>query len=183
MPSPLDDATFSHTLPGVPRRESDASDSGRRRSSARSSGRFSSLNYQKRQGSGDPEAIARRESYNDQRRESGWFGGLWNNWMRGPSQTVAERRQSETAQPAAGETKAAGVPGQAGAQARKQSWGSKHIQGPAAGAAAWASAVSEEREWEWEWDSVLSRFGYVDWLSEVQLKGGFYGVVKGCGRC
>ncbi|KFZ18095.1 hypothetical protein V501_01356 [Pseudogymnoascus sp. VKM F-4519 (FW-2642)] len=137
MPSPLDDATFSHTLPGVPRRESDASDSGRRRSSASSGGRFSSLNYQKRQGSGDPEAIARRESYNDQRRESGWFGGLWNNWMRGPSQTVAERRQSESTQPAAGETKAAGVTEQAGEQARKQSWGSKHIHGTGAGAAAW----------------------------------------------
>lgn len=81
MPSPLDDATFSHTLPGVPRRESDASETGRRRSSASSGGRFSSLNYQKRQGSGDPEAIARRESYNDQRRESGWLGGLWNKYV------------------------------------------------------------------------------------------------------
>lgn len=81
MPSPLDDATFSHTLPGVPRRESDASETGRRRSSASSGGRFSSLNYQKRQGSGDPAAIARRESYNDQRRESGWLGGLWNKYV------------------------------------------------------------------------------------------------------
>jgi hypothetical protein len=81
MPSPLDDATFSHTLPNVPRRESDASEGGRRRSSASSGGRFSSLNYQKRQGSGDPEAIARRESYNDQRRQSGWFGGLWNKYV------------------------------------------------------------------------------------------------------
>mgnify|MGYP001607010128 FL=1 len=62
MPSPLDDATFSHTLPNVPRRESDASEGGgRRRSSASSGGRFSSLNYQKRQGSGDPAAIARRD--------------------------------------------------------------------------------------------------------------------------
>ncbi|ELR06253.1 hypothetical protein VC83_05012 [Pseudogymnoascus destructans] len=137
MPSPLDDATFSHTLPNVPRRESDASEGGRRRSSASSGGRFSSLNYQKRQGSGDPAAIARRESYNDQRRESGWFGGLWNNWMRGPSQTVAERRQSESAQPAAGEAKAAGMTEQVGEQARKQSWGSKHIHGTGAGAAAW----------------------------------------------
>lgn len=92
MPSPLDDATFSHTLPGVPRRESDASDSGRRRSSASSSGRFSSLNYQKRQGSGDPEAIARRESYNDQRRESGWFGGLWNKYVIFPHHNP-QRRQ------------------------------------------------------------------------------------------
>lgn len=82
MPSPLDDATFSHTLPHAPRRNSDTSESGRRRSSASSAGgRFSSLNYQKRQGSGDPAAIARRESYNDQRRESGWLGGLWNKYV------------------------------------------------------------------------------------------------------
>ncbi|KFY09843.1 hypothetical protein V492_05329 [Pseudogymnoascus sp. VKM F-4246] len=144
MPSPLDDATFSHTLPGVPRRESDASAAGRRRSSASSGGRFSSLDYQKRQGSGDPAAIARRESYNDQRKESGWFGGLWNNWMRGPSQaTIAEqrRRDSESSASAsgsasAGEAKAAGVTEQAGEQARKASWGSKHIHGTGAGAAA-----------------------------------------------
>ncbi|OBT61590.1 hypothetical protein VE03_08925 [Pseudogymnoascus sp. 23342-1-I1] len=139
MPSPLDDATFSHTLPNAPRRESDASEGGRRRSSASSGGRFSSLNYQKRQGSGDPDAIARRESYNDQRRESGWFGGLWNNWMRGPSQAVTERRQAEGKEAAAGtgEGKEAGVTEQAGEQARKASWGSKHIHGTGAGAAAW----------------------------------------------
>lgn len=58
-------------------------------------------------------------------------------WMRGPTQTAAERRPSESAQPAAGETKAAGVTEQAGEQARKQSWGSKHIHGTGAGAAAW----------------------------------------------
>ncbi|KFY53998.1 hypothetical protein V496_07353 [Pseudogymnoascus sp. VKM F-4515 (FW-2607)] len=139
MPSPLDDATFSHTLPGVPRRESDASETGRRRSSASSGGRFSSLNYQKRQGSGDPAAIARRESYNDQRRESGWLGGLWNNWVRGPSHSVAERRQSESAASTTGtgEAKSTGVTEQAGEQARKASWGSKHIHGTGAGAAAW----------------------------------------------
>ncbi|KFX91549.1 hypothetical protein O988_07706 [Pseudogymnoascus sp. VKM F-3808] len=140
MPSPLDDATFSHTLPGVPRRESDASEGGRRRSSASSTGRFSSLNYQKRQGSGDPAAIARRESYNDQRRESGWLGGLWNNWVRGPTQSVTEqRRQSESGAAATGTADAAqstSVSEQAGEQARKASWGSKHIHGTGAGAAA-----------------------------------------------
>ncbi|KFY30900.1 hypothetical protein V493_01568 [Pseudogymnoascus sp. VKM F-4281 (FW-2241)] len=136
MPSPLDDATFSHTLPNVARRESDASESGRRRSSASSGGRFSSLNYQKRMGSGDPAAVARRESYNDQRRESGWLGGLWNNWVRGPSQPVVERRQSESAPPA-GETKSTGVTEQVGEHARRGSWGSKHIHGTGAGAAAW----------------------------------------------
>ncbi|KFY86045.1 hypothetical protein V500_07911 [Pseudogymnoascus sp. VKM F-4518 (FW-2643)] len=137
MPSPLDDATFSHTLPNVPRRESDASESGRRRSSASSGGRFSSLNYQKRQGSGDPAAIARRESYNDQRRESGWLGGLWNNWVRGPSHAVTERRASDSATSSTGEARTTGVTEQAGEQARKASWGSKHIHGTGAGAAAW----------------------------------------------
>ncbi|KFY14715.1 hypothetical protein V491_05941, partial [Pseudogymnoascus sp. VKM F-3775] len=140
MPSPLDDATFSHTLPGVPRRESDASETGRRRSSASSGGRFSSLNYQKRQGSGDPEAIARRESYNDQRRESGWLGGLWNNWVRGPSHTTIDRRQSESAAAVTEEAKPAGTTEHAAQQAARQGrypWGSKHIHGTGAGAAAW----------------------------------------------
>lgn len=54
-------------------------------------------------------------------------------WVRGPSQAVAERRQSESASSSTGEARTTGVT----EQARKASWGSKHIHGTGAGAAAW----------------------------------------------
>lgn len=77
MPSAVDDVTSAQPIPNGQRRESDASQ-GRRRSSASSSGRFSSLNHHRNQMYGDPASAARRESFNDQRRQTGWFGGLWN---------------------------------------------------------------------------------------------------------
>lgn len=47
----------------------------------RSSGLFEGLQAQKR--SNDPASIARRQSMNEQRPAAGFFGNMWNNYVRG----------------------------------------------------------------------------------------------------
>ncbi|KAK4188546.1 hypothetical protein QBC35DRAFT_451210 [Podospora australis] len=56
---------------------SSLSSSPRRRSSAM----FEGLQAQKR--SNDPASVARRQSMNEQRPASGFFGTMWNNYVRG----------------------------------------------------------------------------------------------------
>lgn len=65
---------------------------------------------------------------------------MMSSWVRGPSHTTIDRRQSESAAAVTEEAKPAGTTEHAAQQAARQGrypWGSKHIHGTGAGAAAW----------------------------------------------
>lgn len=74
-PSLKTSITNPSPLPEVQRKYS--IDAAGRKASAANGTYFAALTHQKR-GLGDPLAAQRRQSFNDQRRDVGWIGGLWN---------------------------------------------------------------------------------------------------------
>ncbi len=78
--SPSVEATVSQPTATPEAQRKYSIDAAGRRKSATDGTFAAALMHQKR-ALGDPLQAAKRESFNDQRRDSGWLGGLWNKWV------------------------------------------------------------------------------------------------------